>query len=1328
MSQNTTLLPAATFHFPEEELRQSLESKVEQWSQHMAQQTQQLQDTVKEAQTELHRLKTQYETLQKELSDLGAISPKEWKGDALLLPSWIETAEHLPDIPLEQLTPEIVEAFRTQVESETEGPTSEFGLQANVRGSVVRDRLQDLKKGVKKWRALKDQQQKWQQEQTRRTEQVASASSFAEKREAYKQLQDGALPLALKTLEIQQLQTELMHVVTRIRDEYVQGSLHPVRANLQQSKTFFQKLRSSARRFFGIASSEKWKPSERERIMEQLQAQIQPLEQRLTLYEEVEQRVLDKSAARAQAARQQWDELHTAFLQDQEQFDQAWNAWLQHQETKLGGTQGAREPWPSPGSARFAQDLLRRLPMSEYETKVPTKREESRCNLSSDATVTLSGFQKVIGKLMQPALVDVYPGLVMDHMVGAGKTKSMYQIVLEWLQVSDAEILVLLPSTRVLANWIKELAGVPELQMHLKDVESLESGTSELIFDTGLRVILHCFLLSLPPALYKRWEPNPSNPALKQVSKLMLEDQSYEEDMYKPIPASKRKSLQKQLQDTSQKLLKNQAHYVNIRTVALPPKGVVMVDEVHLMINPTPIVVYAHQSNCVLAWAMLLKYESRLSISKLFATGTPNADSHRLMDVIRLLNLTKRYGDPKAHFLPEGVWRRMLSKKAQEQERVDKASESLAHTAQLAEEAFLSQWLSVPENKIELQRAALGCWSWVSLEHDRTVYPQISQECVAEGQCVLEWVRSSSSSAAKDSSSSFALQPLPTLPNPVSAWPGPTGSRKGYVEILVPMSDSTWDNYRKAVGEDMKRFAQTKRPGCSDTSAACLNYAQADLKTALGKGWGFRDTHKFEVLWKYFEQWNQEKHWVSTGARTFQDFGRKFVPFFQSKGYEVFGLPEALSLWKSAPKSRSSKNVTVKSAVQAWYEKNSPGNRLLFFGASVTLDQLDKILRQADENSLLTLLLELNNDARNLNGTYFRAFVGDAKSGTGITLLDTRFAWLLEPAPSPSAETQAIARIRRFCSLSRRPNIQDWVVHVFILVATVPLKASAVPPSSSKKKTSVKKKTNTETAQEEKGVVMLLTNEQYQAQRFDQEAETQTESSVAATLMQLIRFAAGDCLLTAAYNSHPGQIVQCFRDPTLGPDAKTFPLEVVVDKDRKLILAGKENQVLRLDFHGQIQELKDVPLERSTEPDPDVEWLDLGPFTFLDVWVHSHLLASSESSSLTVVEPVEQVLWVLQHTNIVSFDDTLLPRLASALSQVGKGGQRFLRQVLDWKRAEFQSQLDNQYSPELVQEVFRHMEAVANAMDTMANQWNQLQKAAHHVLLEHTVSSSHPDK
>lgn len=341
----------------------------------------------------------------------------------------------------------------------------------------------------------------------------------------------------------------------------------------------------------------------------------------------------------------------------------------------------------------------------------PTTNVQSRCPIIKPETsggYIPNPHQAFIGQLFHPRL-KMYKGFYAYHTVGSGKTLSGVEAILTWYKAAfpdeypyvSRDVLILCPTRPLLSEWRTSIekvfsqnkVKVVALHSPQNNTQVLEIGEKE----NKLFVIIQCF------PLYP------------------LDGKSYnlaQTRLWTAVPKENKKSFNQKNRskgsiDAFQFSLeekKQQEHFL------YPSKGLVIIDEIHLAINPSDIFGRIDNQKRALTWTIGLKYMPGIKL--LLESGTPMADDDRPLDVIKLLNLLKF---PNEEVLDEGIWRAAVNEEQRNKPEWKEATTKLNET----EKQKMAQYL---QNE-KIYSIYSGLVSYMTLEHDKTVYPQVVNTC-----------------------------------------------------------------------------------------------------------------------------------------------------------------------------------------------------------------------------------------------------------------------------------------------------------------------------------------------------------------------------------------------------------------------------------------------------------------------------------------------------------------------------------------------------------------------------------------------------------------------
>ena len=381
--------------------------------------------------------------------------------------------------------------------------------------------------------------------------------------------------------------------------------------------------------------------------------------------------------------------------------------------------------FPKKRQVQFAKEL-RDVIVSiapEFQLTPPPPEESitrTRCDLQQGAYVA-GPHQAFVGKLFHPRL-KMYKGFLLFHDVGTGKTFASIEGMYTWYQYADPQeykyvtrdVLILAPTKALVSNWEQEVTRFFEQkQVSVKvlhrpkqdDTRVLEIGVSE----KKLFVIIQAFPFppldgtSFTKAKLRNWVAITKENQKDFDGKNKLDPDIYSRtfSILKPYKF-KKKGEEKEKKSESRFLY--------------PPKGLVIVDEAHIAINPIDVHTTITHENYALQWTIGLKYMPGIKL--LIATATPMSDDDRPLDVIKMLNLLKFPNEPNV--LKEGVWRAPTPKNLQSEKYEAEVNEMNA-----LEKETMKKYLS----NDQIYQTYAGLVSYMSLQYDYSVYPRVTNAC-----------------------------------------------------------------------------------------------------------------------------------------------------------------------------------------------------------------------------------------------------------------------------------------------------------------------------------------------------------------------------------------------------------------------------------------------------------------------------------------------------------------------------------------------------------------------------------------------------------------------
>lgn len=457
--------------------------------------------------------------------------------------------------------------------------------------------------------------------------------------------------------------------------------------------------------------------------------------------------------------------------------------------------------------------------------------------------------------------------------------------------------------------------------------------------------------------------------------------------------------------------------------------GMILVDEAHYLFNPKEISAGVNHA------ALYLEEMLRLQGVKMgFLTATPASNSANFEDIVRMVafchanelppdatkflfgltetDIIKRWDpvDKRRDLLFDMLFQRVGSLREEEEEGEEEKGEA-------AEAASPHEYANVvwkPGVKDEFLRVSEKHVSFVTLEHDRGVYP------VHRVTPQLKQIA--------------ATAPADALPVKISAtltFNGPAGFE--------------WAGQKPATALP---YLLVK-----------VRYAKGDQinKRALKK-----KTHKIGTFFKktkelpWPEKWTAIEQFISKVRA-----GNKFFIFSPSKSWHYAGfkdfnplvLEDKLGLKKmvfsdatmrlyseKAPagleEAEAFERTRLKRFVDAAYdEMREEKERYIELDSGIIKGGKGK----TKDTEYFRKLLAVYNDPRNATGRWIRVVVGDNYAREGLDIFDTRYTILIEPPLSGSSLRQIEARTSRFCGFRATSKLTiDWWTTPVIFVATTP--------------------------------------------------------------------------------------------------------------------------------------------------------------------------------------------------------------------------------------------------------------------------------------------------
>lgn len=656
----------------------------------------------------------------------------------------------------------------------------------------------------------------------------------------------------------------------------------------------------------------------------------------------------------------------------------------------------------------------------------------SACNTDPTILPPVKPYQEIFRRLL--TVESPYLGFLAYHGVGSGKTRLGWETIDQWftdqIEINDAPgapVFVLLPTNKLITSWKNEARRYLNMdRWTVREVSSSENTTVlELIHKKLNRlgnrayVILHKISVLPDASAIRIIRKNvPADQDLIDGDGYYLPYFDYDtHPAYKDLTGEEKRLLNQMLEE--------QKDEIASRTkLQIPSKTLVILDEAHNDVNPSEIAKSVTMSRTTLAWANLLKKATQ--VKRLELSATPLLDDSKLTDLFKLLNLIQI--DPTKQFF-EGTWRSSLPT-----DESDKLKEAVAKADELESRFLLNQLLQpngqwIPGQKEKLQSSYAGLISYLTLSNDPTVYPSLSTDCTSDPKstCTMLWRANELKELSVDELEEMGLQKPRSGKN-----------------VLVPMNQRQFKEMNKAIQSDLSTWREHRRfdTDSSRPTAEGLNYAgpARTFKASIMQSWGMRSYREHgktqwadkaqATLFLMKKKYPGDKFFIYTSSLA-QWFASQFTDFLEEVGgYEVWDISKFAKFIGSHPAESQGDNADEQLA-KAWLARNrTPSSKrgiLMFIGSSTAL----KDLHQRTKSLVRDLMLALYNHPANLSGELFQAFVGDRSTKEGLSLLHTMHVVFLEPAANATMQTQAEARILRFCSLQKFPfdrwrQVQLW--------------------------------------------------------------------------------------------------------------------------------------------------------------------------------------------------------------------------------------------------------------------------------------------------------------
>ncbi len=438
--------------------------------------------------------------------------------------------------------------------------------------------------------------------------------------------------------------------------------------------------------------------------------------------------------------------------------------------------------------------------------------------------------------------------------------------------------------------------------------------------------------------------------------------------------------------------------------VAVPSRGLIIVDEAHYMPASQEISRDVTAAATVLAWANVISQATKAKLLEL--TATPVLD--KLADLFKLLNLEDEKARP-LYF--EGTWRRSLARDEPGKLQVAYTKADEAEGVYLEKQMFEKDGRWRPGQKEQLQKTYAAVLSFITLENDLGVYPRFSKTCTTD-TCTYEWTGQTIKPVSEPELKRLGL-PKPAI--------GRT--------LLVPYASPQQKIADSAMSTDLNNFAKTRRLGSPANVAtpAEINYGASErvVKSSVLASIGMKTfavsgaeawAPKLAALAHLLSLTPTDKvfaYSTSAASGTNRVFAPKTAAYFRKEGYEVLTISSATQFL------RAHADVTLtKDLVQLWYASAKPGKRVVLYA---------KLPENAGEGATQMtkrreFLSDLFNDPRNIKGEFVRAFIGDRSTSVGISLFGIMVIVLLDVPASETMETQVEGRAFRTCSHKLIPH------------------------------------------------------------------------------------------------------------------------------------------------------------------------------------------------------------------------------------------------------------------------------------------------------------------
>lgn len=666
-----------------------------------------------------------------------------------------------------------------------------------------------------------------------------------------------------------------------------------------------------------------------------------------------------------------------------------------------------KEIWPNhdlnPDSylTEFAEKLNEKGLTEEYKsliledlTKCSDKDKNGNLKI-----ITPTPYQKMVGYVLSPA-TDMR-GLFLFYGVGSGKTACGIRSIAETInwhsKFLNSDIpkwcLVLLPNENLFFNWATDAfkfgSDIWGNNLKILDLNSSRPNTREwnFTFSDGqiYRIVLHKQSIKMPDYYTKQWNG-------------------------KRVP---------------------------------PNNSLVIVDEVQNLVEPSKL------SNRQDSQTYALEYGKAISnsiLKVLVMTWTPLLDEDRISDLFKILNMVKQPGSKKR--LPEGEWRPALTTAQQEDESISVAyQQGIEKETNLILKDFFDlekgTWKEGMKRKFQLDH--LGIVSFIHLENDRNVYPQIRTTGIPElcpdksKTCDFNLVQD------PNNSKSFKFNPYfrSFTPDEAEAIKSKDYRQIRTIRIGIPLSKSASNKFMTTI-KDVSKMRKYYKLNCkSDYSYECIQWNNKTNPIGIGKGYSLKNyvngknkdyATKAVVLAQIINMYPNEKHFALTPARIYGDGPKSIVEYFEEiQNWETLNQSTTLKYLKMKD-SKSNPNNPWANAVNLWYNENKTKNRLIYFGRLPNQDITSESY-QKEKELYGEFVQKIYNDIRNNTGQYVKLFLGDRASAEGLNLFAGKHIYLLEPM-SKAMKQQTLGRFLRYCAhYTLKP--EQRFVNAYTFVATL---------------------------------------------------------------------------------------------------------------------------------------------------------------------------------------------------------------------------------------------------------------------------------------------------